>query len=118
MKPQTILSNLWAAGICVRLASDGLNLSVPAGCLSLDQRALVLAHKPALVAFLQEAKLTTKDLIKTAMNVCDRHGDNESARTDMKRECLETPPHLHNDLLEHLQHTYPTNDPLKVKAHK
>lgn len=118
MTPQAILSDLWAAGICVRLASDGLNLSVPAGCLSPDQRALVLAHKPALVAFLQEVQSNTKELIDAAMKACDHHGDNESARTDMKRECLETPPHLHNDLLEHLQHTYPTNAPLKVKAHK
>lgn len=64
MMPQTILSKLLVAGIRLRLTNDGLNLSAPAGCLSPEQRALVLAHKPALVAFLQEVQVTSKDLIK------------------------------------------------------
>lgn len=103
MTPQTILRDLWKAGICLLLTKDGQNLSVPAGCLSPEQRALVLTHKPSLVAFLQDVQATSKELIKAAMLVCDHYRDNESARADMRRECLATPPHLQADLLDHFQ---------------
>jgi TubC N-terminal docking domain len=118
MTLQLILSDLWAAGICLRLTKDGQNLSAPAGCLSQEQRALVLTHKPALVVFLQEVQATTKDLIKSAMQVCDQHGDNESARADMQRACLETPLHLQADLHEHLRIVAQTTYKLKGKIHE
>ena len=43
----------------------------------------------------------TADLLKAAMAVCDRHGDDDAKRQDMRVQCLETPPHLHADLLDH-----------------
>ncbi len=103
MTPQDILRELWAVGISLRLANDGQNLSVPAGCLSQEQRAWVLAHKPAMVAFLQDVQATSKELITAAMRVCDYHGDNELKREAMRRECLAVPSHLKHDLLAHLQ---------------
>jgi hypothetical protein len=41
------------------------------------------------------------DLIRAAMKVCDQFNDNEAARADMRRQCLELPPHLQADLLDH-----------------
>ena len=109
MTPQTILRDLWTAGICLRLTKDGINLSAPAGCLSPEQRALLHAHKPALIVFLQEVESTSKALLEAAMKVCDLYGDSESARADMRRECLATPPHLQADLLDHFQTKQPDN---------
>ena len=101
MNPQEILISLWRAGILVRLAPDGVNLAVPAGRLTPGQRDLVLTHKPALIALLVAAHDTTLLLIKAAMKVCDRHGDGEQARQEMRQQCLELPPHLQADLLDH-----------------
>ncbi len=43
------------------------------------------------------------DLVDAAMKVCDRHGDGESAREEMRRQCLDLPMHLQADLLEHFR---------------
>jgi hypothetical protein len=99
--PQGILSDLLKQGIALRLSADGNSLTAPAGVLSADQRALVLAHKPELLAFLQAAHQTTAALVDAAMRTCDRHGDDENARQQMRDECLATPPHLRADLLAH-----------------
>ena len=107
MTPQAILRELWAAGICLQLTSDGQNLSVPAGRLDADSRALILAHKPALVTFLQDAQASSKELIEAAMRVCDFHCDNASKREAMRLDCLTVPAHLRLDLLEHFQITHP-----------
>ncbi len=40
-------------------------------------------------------------LYSAAMKVCDRYGDSEAAREDMRQQCLELPPRLQADLLEH-----------------
>ncbi len=103
MTAQSILRKLWEAGIRLRLTNDGLNLSAPAGVLSSEQRALLLIHKAELVAFLLDVQTSSKDLIKTAMKVCDRYEDNDLARVEMQLQSLETPAHLHADLLEHLR---------------
>ena len=103
MKPDQVLIELWQVGILVRLAPDGVNLAVPAGRLTPTQRDMVLNHKPDLIAFLAEARTTTTALIATAMKVCDRHGDSEAARQEMRQQCLGLPPHLQSDLLEHFQ---------------
>ena len=87
MTPQAIIKELWGAGICIRLANDGVNLSVPAGRLNAELRALILANKPAIVDFLQSVNKTTTNLKREAM----------------RRECLAVPSHLKPDLLEHLQ---------------
>lgn len=103
MNPHEILIELWQAGILVRLAPDGVNLAVPAGRLTTVQRDLVLAHKPELIAFLADARITATALIEAAMKVCDRHGDGEVARQEMRQQCLELPPNLQADLLEHFK---------------
>ena len=43
----------------------------------------------------------TADLLKAAMKVCDKHGDGEAAREEMRQQCMELPPHLQADLLHH-----------------
>jgi hypothetical protein len=48
-----------------------------------------------------ENRILELDLIAAAMKVCDRYGDNEAAREDMRQQCLELPPRLQADLLEH-----------------
>ena len=103
MTPQAIIKELWGAGICIRIANDGVNLSVPAGRLNAELRTLILANKPDIVEFLQEVDATTNALLEAAMRVCDYHIDNETKRHEMRRECLAVPPHLKPDLLEHLQ---------------
>ena len=103
MKAPELLISLWAEGVGVKLAPDGENLAVPARRLTPCQRDLVLTHKPELIAFLIEAHATAVALIAAAMKVCDHHGDGDAARADMRRECLELPPHLQADLLEHFQ---------------
>jgi hypothetical protein len=40
-------------------------------------------------------------LITAAMRVCDRWGDGHEAREQMRADCLNTPAHLRQDLLEH-----------------
>lgn len=106
MTPAAIMAALWDSGATVRLAPDGQNLTAPAGCLTHEQRALVLANKPALVAFLRAAHDTTAALIEAAMCACDHHGDGESARQEMRADCQATPPLLRADLLVHFKETY------------
>lgn len=105
MNAQTILRDLWLAGVELALAPDGQNLLAPAGRLTAEQRAVVLAHKPALVAMLREADAMTAELLSRAMAVCDQHGDSDKARADMRADIEATPPHLRADLLAHFQHT-------------
>ena len=49
----------------------------------------------------------TADLLKSAMRVCDKHGDSKAAREAMRRECLELSPHLQADLLTHFRKDTP-----------
>jgi hypothetical protein len=106
MTPQTILNELWAAGIDLQLSDDGVNLVAPAGKLSDANRQMVLSNKPALIDFIREAHDTTTALIEAAMRACDRHNDSEAAREQMRADCLDTPLHLRSDLLDHFQKTY------------
>ena len=101
MIAQAIIADLWAHGITVRIAGDGDHLTAPAGKLTADQRALILAHKPELIEYLQAAHETTAALLDAAMTVCDRHGDDDTARQQMRDDCLNTPAHLRVDLLAH-----------------
>lgn len=48
-----------------------------------------------------EVRQLAADLIQAAMRVCDRYGDDDAARQEMREQCLELPPHLQADLLEH-----------------
>lgn len=104
--PQTILADLWGHGITLRIAADGANLAAPAGRLSPEQRALVLAHKAELVALLHAAHQTTAALLAAAMQACDHHGDGDIARQDMRQQCMDTPPYLRGELVDHFNRTY------------
>jgi|GEM_PF-2794160 len=53
----------------------------------------------------------THALLVAAMQVCDRHGDDEAARAQMRADCLNTPMHLRADLLAHFQQTNPKHHP-------
>ena len=103
MKAPELLSTLWADGITTKLTQDGKGISVPAGRLTHEQRAMVLANKSDLIAFLAEAHATTQVLIDAAMRRCDEFGDREAARDEMRQQCLALPPHLQADLLQHFQ---------------
>ncbi len=78
-----------------RLAADETGAPAPA-----PERISKLAGI-ADIAESIEARQLASDLIQAAMQVCDHHGDNDAARQDMRDQCLETPVHLHADLLEH-----------------
>ena len=69
--------------------------------MTAEQRATVLENKPDLIQYLHDAHDTTERLLDAAMKVCDEHGDSDAARQDMREQCLETPVHLHADLLDH-----------------
>ena len=43
----------------------------------------------------------TAYLLQAAMRVCDRHGDHDAARQEMRDQCMALPPHLQADLLEY-----------------
>lgn len=53
------------------------------------------------------AHRTMKQLLQAAMRACDHWNDSDEAREEMRRQCLETPPHLRADLLEHFNRQYP-----------
>ena len=102
MTPETILADLLASGIEPSVTPDQAGIVVPAGKLSPSQRAAVLAHKPDLIAHLLESSRITVQLLESAMRRCDRFNDSEKARQDMRKQVVETPPNLRQDLLEHV----------------
>jgi hypothetical protein len=55
------------------------------------------------VAPVFEKTLLAAELIKAAMKACDRYGDGEAAREEMRQQCLEVPPELQLDLLDHFK---------------
>jgi hypothetical protein len=107
MNPVAIMRCLWAAGVHLELTQDGRLFAKPADRMTGELRALCRDHKADLISFLVDAETTTKALIDTAMGACDAWGDGPEARHQMHRDCLETPPHLRADLLDHLRKSYP-----------
>lgn len=101
MTARSLLRSLWEFGIDVELTDDGQHIKVPANTLTPDQRAQVIALKPELIVHLVEASTVAARLMVAAMRVCDRHGDSEAARADMRSDILATPPHHRRDLLDH-----------------
>ena len=101
MTPETILADLLASGIEPSVTTDKTGIVVPAGKLTEAQRAAVLGHKPALIECILESARVTKQLLEAAMRRCDQFNDSEKARQDMRKQVLDTSPHLRQDLLEH-----------------
>lgn len=59
-----------------------------------------------------ENSVLAADLIEAAMKVCDRHGDGDAARADMRQQCLELSPAMQADLLDHFN-----SKPANFKEH-
>ena len=115
MTAQAILAELIACGITPNLTPDGAGIEVPAGRLTDPQRAAIKAHKVELIACIQEAANLTTELLAAAMRACDAHGDGPEAREQMRLDCLETPPQLRADLLQHFRDVYPASNRVKQK---
>ena len=111
MSADAILAELLDRGITPAVTADGTGIEVPAGRLSDAEKAAIRAHKPELIAAIQESARQTSELLTAAMRACDAWGDSPAARDQMRREVLETPPHLRADLREHLQQTYGKETP-------
>lgn len=106
MQATEILSVLWAQGFTVSLADNGGLKVSPASTLHDTQRDLLRAHKAEIVELLASAHETTELLLTAAMWACDHYGDSEAMREEMRRDCLDTPPHLRANLLVHVSQTY------------
>ncbi|MCE1194229.1 MAG: hypothetical protein LWW96_18955 [Acidovorax sp.] len=115
MTVAAILAELIECGITPGLTPDGRGIEVPAGRLTDAQRTAIKAHKPELIASIQASVRMASELLAAAMRACDAHGDSPQAREQMRLDCLETPPHLRADLLQHLRATYPASS--RVKRH-
>ncbi|VTY35602.1 Uncharacterised protein [Xylophilus ampelinus] len=108
--PQSILEVLWAQGFTVELRPDGKLLVSPASTLHDSERDLLRANKPAIVAYLKEcqaeAERLEEQLLAAAMRACDRWGDDDARREEMRRDCLKTPAELKPDLLRYFSEQY------------
>ena len=101
-----VIQDLYTQGVRLKLSGDGASLTVPAGSISPEQRALVVSHKAEILEFLVEARKTTTALIEAAMLACDHFNDSPANRDLMRVECLATPTHLKTNLLNHFTKTY------------
>ena len=104
MTPEAILADLIACGIEPDVTPDKTGIVVPAGKLTQAQRAAVLGHKPALIACILESARITTELLDAAMHAAAHWKEDPE---EWRRQCMEVPPHLRGDLLEHLQRHYP-----------
>jgi hypothetical protein len=104
MDALTAYRRLHDAGLTLDARDDRL-LVGPSDRLTDDLRTMVRAHKQELLRLMADAHATTEDLIAWAMKTCDRYGDGPAAREEMRRQCVETPPHLQPDLLDHFRRT-------------
>ena len=106
MSTDKLLRAALEAGIEIRLADGKIKVS---GCADVVMAwaPRLREHKAALIEHLIESSRLTHELLEAAMRACDHHGDGPEARAQMKRECLETPPHLKPGLLEHFRRNYP-----------
>jgi len=100
-----LINDLMRAGFSLTLSGTQLVVS-PASRLTDDQCSAIRSHKACLVQFLLDAQASTALLIAAAMKACDHHSDSVQARADMHQQCLDTPPYLRGDLLDHFTKTY------------
>ena len=108
MSAEKTLALLWGHGFTVSL-TDGNGLKVtPSSTLHPDLRDMLKAQKAEIVQLLVASKATTAKLMAAAMRRCDQFNDGDAARQDMRREVLETPPELRQDLLDYFLSKPPT----------
>ena len=106
MTPVEVLRRAYAGGLSISIAPSGNLRYAPTNRMTPELRALLLAHKPALLAFLIEARVTAAELIEAAMRACDYYSDGPEARQAMVDDVLALPEHLHADLLAYLRQQY------------
>ena len=102
MDATTVMRHLTAKGLTLRADADRL-IVFPSERLSEGDRALIREHRAELMAFIEQASVTTSTLLALAMQVCDSYGDGPEARAQMRKDCLDTPLHLQQDLIDHFQ---------------
>ena len=95
-----LLQQVRTAGLRLYVA-DGKLLVTPASMLTDALRAALRARMPEMLELLAEAHQTTVKPLAAAIKVCDLYGDSEAAREEMRQQCLELPPQLQADLLDH-----------------
>lgn len=83
-------------------------LAVPTGAVYHLPDRLSSVSSVGIWAVFENTQLAS-DLIEAAMHVCDQHGDSEQARAEMRQQCLELPPRLQADLLDHFQGNRPAS---------
>ena len=84
-------------------------LAVPPGAVYHFPDRLSSVSSVGVWAVFENTQLAS-DLIEAAMKVCDKHGDGEAARKEMRQQCMELPQHLQADLLKHFTQTGSPND--------
>lgn len=93
------------AGLLVLV--DGADLVVkPVDRITPAVRAMLIEAKAEVVEYLQACERITPVLMHAAMQACDKHGDSEQRREEMRADVLATPLHLRLDLMHHFQQTY------------
>ncbi|MFM2448835.1 MAG: hypothetical protein RIS44_1285 [Pseudomonadota bacterium] len=97
-----LLRKAHAVGVEVRMTPHGLKAYGEQTAIA-PLVAELRAHKPELIDFISEAAKTTDRLLMLAMQVCDAWDDGPEAREAMRRDCLDTPLHLRQDLIAHFQ---------------
>lgn len=64
-----------------------------------------ISQKPPKLARLAKLAIShdllTARLIAAAMRVCDQYNDTDAKREEMRQDCLDTPHHLRQDLLDY-----------------
>ena len=105
MAAHAIFEELQACGIGLEVEADG-RLTAPANALTPQQRARVKAHRDELIRLILQAQRTTDDLLAAAMRCCDAFNDSPAARAQMRRDILNTPPDLQQDLLDYFKTHY------------
>jgi len=75
-------------------------LTVPPGAVYQFPDRLSSVSSAGVWAVFENTQLAS-DLIFAAMHRCDQFNDSDKARSDMRQQCLELPPHLQADLLDH-----------------
>lgn len=106
MTPVELCGAVYDAGMTIR-ADGGKLVLKPAHRLAADLQALLVAHKPELLAFLMEAEATSADLVAAALRACDHFNDGHEARKQMRSDVESTPPHLRADLHAYFCKRYP-----------
>lgn len=99
-----LLCELWESGIQPRLTPDQQNLLLPAQKLTDLQRQALKEQKAEVLEMLLDP--LSRELMATAMKVCDYWNDSPAARMEMRMDIWNTPANERRELLELFQREY------------